>query len=284
MFGGRAEDWLNFIGEYERTTNKYKYDESENLIRLRKYLKGEAKDAVNHLLCNPRNVPRILYVLEQRFGNPKHVIAALMEKVKKLKNPDLSKPETIVDFGTTVDALVTNIISFRECDYLNNIQLLNDLVEKLPASLSRDWSQFLHHGKYVENLQSFQVFMDQETTYAYRRLKPKSDPDEQNRKPSNVHHRVHMVKEVDNSCCCCGSKGHKLPSCVKFQKMKVGDRLNLAKQNFLCIRCLEKGHTSFKCSKSTICGVNSCDKSHHKLLHLITPSRKESTPTSPAAT
>jgi len=61
VFTGKPEDWLTFISEYERISQKYKYDDSENVIRLRKFLKVPAnkKEYFNFMPQFPQKIPKI---------------------------------------------------------------------------------------------------------------------------------------------------------------------------------------------------------------------------------
>ncbi len=209
-FTGRPEDWLTFKSEYDRTTKKYHYDDSENIVRIRKYVKGPAKEAVNHLLANPANMKKIILTLEQRFGNPRFILSSLIEKAKNVKPPDVNRPETIVDYGTAVDVLVTNVIAFQMTDYLNNIQLLSELVEKLPAVLRREWYRWAESQK-KENLEIFQTWLSAEVSTALRSIKP-AEEDEKKVDRSRRHHGFNAAKE-EGTCDCCGKPHHEIGKC-----------------------------------------------------------------------
>lgn len=58
IFNGKAEDWTCFISCYEMTTYVCGFNNVDNLIRLKRCLKGEAYDSVRHRLNLPRFVQK----------------------------------------------------------------------------------------------------------------------------------------------------------------------------------------------------------------------------------
>lgn len=142
-FNGDPAHWGNFKAAYDRVRKKHNPDNSEMMMRLQKVIKGNARQVVEHLMANVNNVDKIIETLEFRFGRPEYVIDYLIEKVKLCVRPDPSKPETIVEFGTSVDALVSNIHAFDQKDYLCSKKLVNELIEKLPGQMKDDWYNWI---------------------------------------------------------------------------------------------------------------------------------------------
>lgn len=70
-------------------------------------LKGPAKQAVKHIMCNVTNLPKIMEVLKMQFGRPEFVLDFLM--AKSSNKLDISKPETVVALGRAVEDIKTNI-------------------------------------------------------------------------------------------------------------------------------------------------------------------------------
>lgn len=77
----------------------------------------------------------------------------LVEQLKVTKSLDAGKLQTLIDFGTTGEALYTNVCAYDETDYFENRKLVNELAGELPTSLQSDWHRWLlslracgHHG------------------------------------------------------------------------------------------------------------------------------------------
>lgn len=68
QFNGRAEEWPLFASSYYATTEAFGYSKLENLLRIQKSLKGDAKTAVESLLIYPSHVEQVMETLEFAFG------------------------------------------------------------------------------------------------------------------------------------------------------------------------------------------------------------------------
>ena len=62
-------------------------------------------------------------------------------------------------------------------------------------------------------------------------------------------------------------KPHFLHQCQQFRKMEFKERLEFVTNNRLCFSCLESGHFSSKCSRTSPCKKPDCTKRHTTLLH-----------------
>ncbi|CAL8137644.1 unnamed protein product [Orchesella dallaii] len=273
-FTGNPADWENFKCEYERTTKKYKFEDSENLTRLRKALKGEAMEAVKHLLANCININKIWDVLQKRFGRPEFVLDYLIEKAKAAKSPDVSKPETLIEFGTAIEALVTNIAAYNEDDYMTNRQIVTEFVGKLPALLRTQWYEWLEDNSTRKpNLKFFSRWLEKKVDAAILAVKPKLEPIDEEKKSRSKRGSAAVnatstedSKSSNNQCPACGKK-HSLNKCWSFPKMTSQERWDIAKTNMLCLCCLKTGHRAADCSVKKECEEEGCDRSHHQLLH-----------------
>ncbi len=82
-----------------------------------------------------------------------------------------------------------------------------------------------------------------------------------NSKPS-----VFAISVTDVECVVCKVK-HALKDCKQFRQLAMEKRLDAVKRAKACIRCLEAGHFGKNCESKRPCGLNSCKKLHHALLH-----------------
>ena len=81
-FSGLPEEWPVFYATYARTTEECGFTDSENTIRLQRFLRGMARAAVGPLLALPENLPEVMAVLESRFGRPDAIISTLIAKAR----------------------------------------------------------------------------------------------------------------------------------------------------------------------------------------------------------
>jgi len=271
-FNGNPGDWENFKAEYLRTYKRYQ--DSENICRLRSSLGGDAYQAVKHLMANPNNIDKMLSSLQLRFGRPELVLDYLVEQAKVTKSPDPAKPQTLIDFGTAVEALYVNVCAYNETDYLGNRQLVTELAGKLPLSLQTEWHRWLlSDSRRKPNLTYFAEWLAVEVSVAIMAVKPKvvQDVEEEERRRGRfrAHGRVNIVSgETEDECCsCCGKGNHTTSKCWKFQKLSTKDRWDTVKEKAMCLCCLKQGHQSKKCPVAAKCPQDRCTYYHHILLH-----------------
>ncbi|GFU71892.1 DUF1758 domain-containing protein [Trichonephila clavipes] len=74
-------------------------------------------------------------------------------------------------------------------------------------------------------------------------------------------------------CSYCQSN-HNVNKCDAFQNLPVQKRVNFVKSNNICFNCLTKFHRKSACKSTNKC--RKCGKSHHTLLHFMTPSEPNS--------
>lgn len=96
------------------------YSSAENLIKLKRSLKGPALEALRSRLLLPTSVPYIIETLRLLYGLPKMLINAHNEKVQSVPVPNKKKLDSLIDFGIAVQTL---------CDHLEaanqHVHLLN---------------------------------------------------------------------------------------------------------------------------------------------------------------
>lgn len=289
-FNGSPEEWAAFKAEYDRTTTKYKFDDSDNLYRLRKALKGSAMLSVKHLFNSPNKLGQILETLALEFGKPKHVIEALIKQVDSVKGLDPSKHETFIDFGRVVEALVSSIKAHQQNDYLNSACLLNKLVGKLPEASKLKWMEWLISDEQrKENLESFALWMKMQKRLhcelytpvikkddgekrknTEKKTAPKKSDDERKdaarRGPAAIHHVSTDDRNSGRMCPCCDRKRHLLNTCWAFEKLNVDERWDIVRRSGVCFGCLKPGHRTSSCNECG-CPVQGCTRRHHELLH-----------------
>ena len=145
-FSGSPEEWPVFKSLYDSSTISCGFKNTENLARLQRCLKGEAKNMVQSLLSVPDNVPAIIRTLEMRYGRPDIIIRALVAKVTALPPISDNRLSDLLDFAAAVQNLVTTIKSVNAQAHLNNPSLMTELVTRLPSSLRLPWGNKLHNS------------------------------------------------------------------------------------------------------------------------------------------
>jgi transposase InsO family protein len=307
IYDGNAADWLSFEKAYRSTTEVYNFKPFENMARLRVALVGEAKAAVADLLRTSSDPEEVLRALEDEFGHPNRLLECAIKKVRDLPTVTENGPE-IRNFTTTVRNCVSVLKSIRADGYLNNPQLVSELLGKLTPYQRAQYGEFalrLDNNSGVDlrvspNLNMLVDFLSQlsrassyytpislsaecaPSSGAIRRDKDKYVvPVRAGGQRHRVHTQVETVAAVTktdistkNVCAKCKAS-HKLNECSQFKSLTIDERWDLIKQNRLCFKCILKTHSSRFCRAKR---CSKCNWSHHELLHKETQSASPPAP------
>uniref|UniRef100_A0A182HML5 Uncharacterized protein n=1 Tax=Anopheles arabiensis TaxID=7173 RepID=A0A182HML5_ANOAR len=284
-FSGRPEEWSTFVSNLERTTIMYGYTDEENIERLSKALHGKAREMVGHRLT-ANNLPQIMNVLRRHFGRPEIIVQSLIRKIRQLPVPRLERIETLISFGNTVQEMAAMITSSGLFEYSYNVTLLQEIVEKLPPILRRDWS---HHRLRlgVPTIEDFSRWMETELEAASYNSVPSFDEyrtevttSENRKRNPTTYTRLHTIVKDNTTgaipkrradCTICQGTCTSLAHCSDFAMMNLDQRWDIVKEHRLCRKCLRSHDTI--CPERRLCGKNGCGLSHHNLLHRERPLR-----------
>ncbi len=266
-FGGNPLDWPIFAHHYRQSTEDCGFTPAMNMASLEKALKGEARRHVRALMIVPENAEEVMTRLEQRYGRPEFVVQALVEIARKTPTLKEGKLSSIVDFAGAVMNLVTTIRTLRIPTYLNNPQLKQELVDKLPDGLKLQWGmKSLDIGS--NTLVHFAEWIDRVAEGASKVSTPKLNFREKRKDGfSAAVEEAATSSSPSRSCPMCRRDGHSASSCERFKKMTVDDRWKLVKENNLCFRCLGRNHSIKDCRVKWTCKAKGCTKKHHTMLH-----------------
>jgi hypothetical protein len=142
-FDGKFDEWPIFYSQYEMTTEACKITDVENIQRLQKALKGEARDVVKCMLVSPHNVQRVMEILKRRYGRPKFILDAIIQQVESLPSLKGNDMTGLLRFMDAVRNLTATAIAFDCQPYLCNPKLLGSLVKKLPEFRVMSWAHHL---------------------------------------------------------------------------------------------------------------------------------------------
>ncbi|XP_062556758.1 uncharacterized protein LOC134221586 [Armigeres subalbatus] len=276
----------------------------ENLLRLQRSLKGAAKDAVNSFLLHPFTVPQVLSTLQTLYGRPEQIVHNLETKARGTPAPKAERLETIIQFGLTVQNLCGHLEAVGS--HLSNPILLQELVDKLPANIKFNWALY-QESLPVVDLKTFSEYMRKVTTATSGVTnfcitgRPTKDEKSKTKDKAFVNaHATHEGKDLEQkesgrtinsggrrevakndkakrggstkNCPLCNVYDHTAASCASFKKLSIDGRWNVVKDNKLCRRCLVS-HNRWPC-EGEVCGINDCEKRHHRLLHYEAPKKQ----------
>ncbi|XP_041978615.1 uncharacterized protein LOC121732727 [Aricia agestis] len=279
FFNGAYSEWLAFRSAYMETERHL--TTAENAARLRRALKGKAKEAVTSLLIANAPSDVIMKTLEDRFGRPDTIAIAELDKLRNLPRTS-DAPRDICLFANKIANSVATLRLLGKDRYLYSPEIIKNIVEKLPSTTKYRWFDYVEtietEKKNEPELLQFCEFIEKEARRCARYAAPEPITEESTppyRKQRAHHTRVEGEKRTEERpCLLCKQLGHPPAKCEKLLQASTEDRWTIAKESKLCFRCLRYKTMSHKCDFRT-CKTDGCARSHHPLLHFDKPKEVE---------
>ncbi|XP_055613505.1 uncharacterized protein LOC129759945 [Uranotaenia lowii] len=284
-FDGSPEDWPLFLSTYHSSTRMCGFTNEENMLRLRKCLRGKALEAVRSRLLHENNVTGVISTLKMIFGRPETIIHAMIARIRTLTPPNIDRLETIVNFALTVENLCANIEACGVPDFVYNASLRIEMIQKLPSVLKLQWA---NHSRTVASptLLDFSNWLHGLAEDASAVMVTASIPKTRREKKEGFlyHHEENSEDECspdaekftafthqeanqprEKLCVSCSGSCITVTKCPTFLALDHDSKWKIVKEKRLCSKCLKKHNGS--CRQQKQCGNNGCTRLHHNMLH-----------------
>ena len=288
IFNGDSLQFPTWIQAFETLIESKTTRPSEKIHYLRKYVSGEAKEAIDGLLILNSNdaYEMAKEVLVKRFGDPFAVANAYRQKLDlwpKIPNGDAKALRKFADFLVHCEKAMVGTTSLNVLnDDLENRKLAVKLPRWLIARWTRDAYQYKEENGLFPPFKKFVKFVTKESDIANDPVFSSQVPDAPtSKKPKEFSKGIKTagsfsttaenslvetdLKKVQSSCSLCKSSSHHLERCEEFLKKNVDERKKYAQNNSLCFGCLNYGHLSKACQERKTCEI--CNRQHPTPLH-----------------
>ncbi|KAG5861968.1 hypothetical protein JTB14_003202 [Gonioctena quinquepunctata] len=184
------------------------------------------------------NLEDIIQTLETRFGRPEFIIDSMTYKVKLMPPVNTRYPLSLIKFANSVLNLTVTAQSLKIEAYINNPQLLGQLVQKLPEHLQFQWARIIvdkEEAIPIPTLKEFSEWLQSESSAASLLCKPSpssftSSDRYSERKPKTTV-SVGSEETLDRrNCIFCSESGHSLYHCQKKLSLEVDGRWKWVKE------------------------------------------------------
>lgn len=157
FYDGDVSEWVGFSAVYKDTEGLF--TDVQNIARLRKALRGQAREAVRALIHTAFSPEQIMQVLERRFGRPEHIVLAELDKIKRM--PKLAEDgHNVSEFASRVCNTVSIINSVDQKRYLNSPELIKQIEDKLSLVMRFGWFSFLRDHNLQPDLQVMAEYLN----------------------------------------------------------------------------------------------------------------------------
>ncbi|CAH2102800.1 unnamed protein product [Euphydryas editha] len=269
-FDGNSSEWLAFKVVYEDTAPMF--NDVQNMARLRRAIKGNAREAIKSLLYSEASPLEVMQALKRRYGRPDALALAELDKVKAL--PKISEnPRDICVFASQINNSVAAIRGLKKPQYLHSPEMVKQIIEKMPTILKFRWYDFTAASEESDfsDLTMVSKFLNIEAD----RCGAFATSEERSGLKRTHRQATHSTREKDfkekdlkqptaKTCPMCEGE-HFLVDCQKFKKASVQNRWATVKRSHVCFKCLQGRHRKESCRKPP---CKQCKRWHHHLLHV----------------
>ncbi|XP_072934823.1 uncharacterized protein [Epargyreus clarus] len=281
VFSGDCIEWLHFKCVYEESARLCRYNDSENLWRLRRALRGDAREAVTDLLIGNTPPAAVMEALELRFGRSDVIIMTITAQLKRLPPLPTNYQQELINFSVKVNNCVATIRALKQEDYLRSPELATAIITKLPSTLIGKWTDFAYN-KILDGRSKLEVMaMFLKNEAEMMSVVGLAVPNEERKMREASEKRIiekRFIKrpvlitahESDEKCKYCRKSKHILPECRMFKRAMRKERWQFVKNSGMCFCCLLTRHDKNTCT-APVCDIDGCGQPHHTLLHWTKP-------------
>ncbi|KAG7304493.1 hypothetical protein JYU34_011440 [Plutella xylostella] len=141
-FAGDPLEWLNFVQAYEESTEVCHFTPKENMWRLRKCLRGPARDSVTALLVTAAAPETVMGALQLQYGNPDVILPRIIQDLNRLHAVSDDYQKDIISFSVKVQNYVAAVLALGRDEYLQGMSIASVILSKLPPVLISKWSDY----------------------------------------------------------------------------------------------------------------------------------------------
>lgn len=260
-FDGTYETWDNFWAMFDKFVHSQNFENSVKLSILSKHCIGSARKYVDLARQNgdfyERTIDKMINSFDNAYKKRNSLLKAL-ETIRKPGNSPASMEITISRIRTIVQGLDT-------CDEINSSNLQRDIKMKFPVEviMKMEKKERNHVGSWTtEDLlnaldEEIEIRQLEEDTRTNLRVDVSSSIN----KPSRVVNLSSNFAPIGSNGSYCffhNKKGHSSGDCRK--SVDAESVRKIARENNLCLNCLDPGHRTQNCTKS---GCKVCGKGKH---------------------
>ena len=303
IFYGLPSEFPMFKQRFEkRILSRSDFDDGEKMLRLLRFLGGEAKEAVKSFEAVQGGVYEAMKVLEKRYGRKCLVVSSIVECLTKgpsLPNRDSVALRKFADKAASANATLRPLDCLQEINQGNLIEMSR----RLPKYLQEKFAVVCHELETKQQrfptLSDFAAFLDKWANVANHPVNvpgtehPNFQGSSKGKKPKftlftqlpGMDGEIPYKRYKISSCLFC-SQTHPIYRCEQFKGKTPDERFEFAKKKNLCFNCLKNNpiirpggavkHTVKSCPSKFKCKVEGCGASHHTLLHKPKPPQKPS--------
>ena len=250
---------------------------------LKTLVTGKARDVIAGLRYTGDMYDIAWNTLVAHFGRPQVVVNAQLRRIYTFPPVKAYDSVALDKYSRTVQSCVQVL---TQMNYVGDLQSEGDLssaTRKLPVNMKTKWlAHARKNANYYMGLEAFSLWLQEVAAVQEDVLltgNPNVDKSKWTNKdkPKNSTFSTFADDNSDKNTgpdCLLRDGKHPLWKCEKFLKMTCQARYEKVEELKLCFCCLAGKHVVKDCTYKA-CGVNGCNRRHHRLLHRETNDRQK---------
>ena len=267
IFDGNKSTYESWKAAFTACIDQAPATPEYKLLQLRQHLTGEALKCIENLGHSAGAYEASKNRLEKKFGGLRRRLALYIEQLEGFRSIQYGNAKDLEQFADLLDVAIINLRESRQYHELGTGSLYVKLQRKLPEMMLANYHRWIFENNHLESVETLRDWLVQEAEFQTIAAETiKGIMNQKKTKHSNGSFFSDQKTSSFRRCKICNGK-HGIWSCEVFQRMDINNKWNAVKKEKLCFCCLGDDHYSKDCKRRRKCGVQDCDKGHHKLLH-----------------
>ncbi|XP_068692645.1 uncharacterized protein [Montipora foliosa] len=277
-FHGNVRNYPQFKTDFEKQVMPSINAENASYV-LRSCLGKEPADTVKSV---DDDIIAMWKRLDEKYGDPAKVADVVMCAIQNIKPIREGENKKFVEFINVIDDGYRDLRRLGLEKEITTTSSVSIIERKLPNDIKREWAKLVssEHST-IDKRDKFpsllRFLLEQKQAIEYENAELRSN--------SNVPVRgsLHYLEKKDdkvafpegqgtsrykrNKCLYHEGANHWTNECRLYLSKPIQEGRDTLKERGACWSCLKRGHRTQDCRGKKPCGVNDCNRFHHKTLH-----------------
>ena len=295
-FNGDRQKYQDWWGQFDAFVHQAKVPTRFKMMMLKDSLTGKAADLVKGLGYTEIQYAAAIKKLNTRYGGQTRMVQSLIDSILKVDPIDMKELEKLERFNNLLADIIAKLYDAGQQNELQGPSTLYTLVQqRIPDELLVEYKS--SHPATRDGLETFVEWLGEQVTLRLDTAELKTGTKKKDSQKGNWKRKTNLKENskpansrtlatesetkadrkqsstpaqtsIETECPICKER-HKTASCAEWRKATVQGRWSLAKEHRICYRCLQVGHQGKDCKTSKKCGIEACEKTHHRSLHPV---------------
>lgn len=234
------------------------------------------KDAAGAVKSTDDNLESLWKRLDEVFGDPAKVVDVIMNSIQATRVITEGQRKKLLDFINIIENGYRDLQRLGLEKEITTTSSVSMIEKKLPADLKREWARLVSCAdSNIDKTDKFpsllQFLLDQKSAIEYENSELRTTNEYRAKGSAHYVQREEEMNAQTQSarrrCLLHDDANHWTSECKLYLSKSVKEKRKILKEKGACWSCLRRGHRIQDCKSKRACGVNGCEKRHHKSLH-----------------